>query len=144
MGLWDTITKSVSSLWEKPKSLQEDPIVIQETPKSQEISRTMLDRARAYEESGHTKSPGQEKYEAQKEKNRKELAAKQAGFSDSHAMEVYRQNSEAYDKALDLYLAKKGPNPGPKQEFLHAHNPDPDRPTEFPQHLQAPNSHYSD
>lgn len=144
MGLWDTITNSVSSLWDKPKSLEEDPIQITPTAQSDEISRTMLDREKAWADAGHTKSPYEEDQDKKKEKHRKELAAKQAGFSDSRAMEVYRQGSQAYDKALDLYLAKKGPNPGPKQEFLHKHNPDPDRPTEFPAHLQAPNSHYSE
>ena len=139
MGLWDTITKSVSSLWEKPKSLEEDPISIPLTAKDEENARAMNARADAWAAAGHTKSP----YEEKQEQLRKDGAAKQAGFSDSRAMEQYRQGSEAYDKALDLYLAKKGPNPGPKQEFLRKHNPDPDRPAEFPERLQ-PNSHYSD
>jgi hypothetical protein len=139
MSIWDTITKTISGIWDSPKPAF-DPISVPVTAKDQEVARQMNERADAWTAAGHTGTLGDE----QRQANRKKGAGLSAGFSDPRAQEVYREGAGTWDKALDLFLQGKGPNPGPRDEYIRKHNPDPDRPAEIPDRLRAPSAMYGD
>src|SRR5262245_6339276 len=118
-GAWDTVAGGVSSLWNSaPKD--EGPIVVPVTAKDEENAAAMNARADAWAKAGHTKSAGEE----QMDRNVADWKARDAGFPNKQAQDDYRRGAAAWDEALDKFLAGKGPNPGPKNEFIEKANPD--------------------
>jgi len=110
------IWSSVTDLWSSPKD--EGPISVPVTAADEAAARQMVDRADAWEAAGHTMSPGDE----QRARNEADWKARDAGFIDKADMTAHEEGSAIWQAQLDAYLAKKGPKPLPREEFIRNRN----------------------
>lgn len=107
----------------------EGPISVPVTAEMEENARQMNARADKWEADGHKGTAGDE----QMAKNLENFYARQQGFPDKAAADNYRGLKADWDKALDAYIAGKGPNPGSQRDFMQKNNKVDDAPVYFPE-----------